>query len=100
MITQQSYLLLSIALFCIGALGAITRRDLVRIFIAVEIMMGAAGLNLVAFASFSGNALGAVFLITTWVVTVAEVMVMVAIFIYLVKRHKIEDVNELNELKW
>lgn len=100
MIPLQHYLALSMLLFAIGALGAITRRDLIRIFISIELMMSAAAINLVAFASLNNNPLGAIFLVTTWVVTVGEVMVMVAIFIYLVKRYNIEDVNQLCGLKW
>jgi NADH-quinone oxidoreductase subunit K len=83
--TLASVLLLSTALFAIGLYGLLARRNAIAVLIAIELMVNAASLNLVAFARFQGLPGGqaiAAFLIA---LTVAEIVVGLAIVITLAR---------------
>jgi NADH-quinone oxidoreductase subunit K len=76
-------LLLSAALFSVGIYGVLSRRNVVGILLSVELMMNAVGINLVAFSSYRGGHLGQVFAIFAIALTVAEVVVGLALVILL-----------------
>lgn len=103
------YIFLSLALFCIGIVGVLTRRNAIIIFMCVELMLNAANLLLVAFSKMHNLALGAnfptlaseaqVFVFFIMVVAAAEVSVGLAIIVMLYRNTHSVDVNFLNRLK-
>lgn len=93
------FLFLSAALFIIGMMGVLTRRNLLIIFMSVELMMNAVNLSLVAFG-WSMNSLGgqsfAVFTIT---VAAAEAAVGLAIILAVSRRAHTVDADEIRNLR-
>ena len=84
----QAYVLLACALFCIGLYGLLTRRNAVGVLASVELMANAVNINLVAFSRFHGHAGGQVFALFTTAITVAEVVVGLALVILLYRARK------------
>ena len=100
--TLEHYLILSALLFCIGLLGALTRRNAVVVLFSIEIMLNAANLNFIAFWRFSANpeALhGPLFTLFTIAVAAAEVAVGLALIIAVYRHFKTVDLEQLDTLK-
>lgn len=103
------YIYLSIALFCIGIAGVLTRRNAIIIFMCIELMLNAVNLLLVAFSKMHHlkNALtdttagtdGQLFVFFIMVVAAAEVSVGLAIIVMMYRNIHSVDVNFLNRLK-
>jgi NADH-quinone oxidoreductase subunit K len=105
------YIFLSIALFCIGIVGVLTRRNAIIIFMCIEIMLNAVNLMLVAFskmhykaalaadAATTAGTEGQLFVFFIMVVAAAEVSVGLAIIVMLYRNTHSVDVNFLNRLK-
>lgn len=103
------YIFLSIALFTIGIIGVLTRRNAIIIFMCIELMLNAVNLLLVAFskmhhgAQAATNALagtdGQLFVFFIMVVAAAEVAVGLAIIVMMYRNTSSIDVNFLNRLK-
>jgi NADH-quinone oxidoreductase subunit K len=98
-------LLLSAALFAIGAFGLVTRRNLIAALMSLELMVNAALINFVAFARFGGphqvhgNAeSGTLFALFAVAVTAAEMALALAIVIAVHRQRKHLDVRELDGL--
>lgn len=83
MIGLPAYLGLAAALFALGVFGLVTRKNVVGVLASVELMANAVNLNLVAFAHFGGTATGQVFALFSVAITVAEVVVGLALVIVL-----------------
>jgi NADH-quinone oxidoreductase subunit K len=83
-----AYLLLAAMLFCIGLYGVLTRKNSLAILISVELMANAVNINLVAFSRFSGDLLGQSFALFSIALTVAEVVIGIAIILLMVRTHK------------
>lgn len=94
----ESYLLLAAALFCIGIYGVLSRRNAIGILISVELMANAVNINLIAFSRAQGTALGQVFTLFSIGITVAEVVVGLALVILLYRSRRDVLVDEANEL--
>ncbi len=95
----SAYLLVSAALFCLGVFGLLTRRNAVGILASVELMANAGNINLVAFARFNGNATGQIFALFSTALTVAEVVVGLALVILLYRSRGDVLVESASELK-
>jgi NADH-quinone oxidoreductase subunit K len=93
------YLFLSSALFCIGVYGVLSHKNAVGILISVELMANAVNINLVAFSRFLGGVLGQVFAVFTIAITVAEVVVGLALVILLYRSRRDILVDAANDLK-
>jgi NADH-quinone oxidoreductase subunit K len=103
------YIFLSIALFVIGIIGVLTRRNAIIIFMCIELMLNAVNLLLVAFSkmhhlkSAAANAAagsdGQLFVFFIMVVAAAEVAVGLSIIVMLFRNTHSVDVNFLNRLK-
>jgi len=106
MITLGDYLTVSGILFVIGFAGVLLRRNILIIFMALELMLNAANLSLVAFSRFrvginglpDYNAQVLVFFIIT--VAAAEVAVGLAIIVALFRAHHTTHVEDINSLKF
>jgi NADH-quinone oxidoreductase subunit K len=95
----QPYLLLSAALFAIGIYGLLSRRNAVGMLLSVEVMANAVNINLVAFSRYHGGALGQVFAVFAIALTVAEVVVGLALVILLYRAQKDVAVDAASALK-
>lgn len=94
------YIWLSTALFVIGVLGVLYRRNAIVIFMCIELMLNAVNLLMVAFAAFHGDGSGQVFVFFIMAVAAAEVAVGLAILINIYYNTGSTDINVLNKLKW
>ena len=100
--TLEHCLTPSAVLFCIGLLGAFTRRNAIVVLFSIEIMLNAANLNFIAFWRFSENpdALhGPLFTLFTIAVAAAEVAVGLALVIAVYRHFKTVDLEQLDTLK-
>ena len=93
------YLVLSAALFSIGAFGVIARRNLLVILMSVEIMLNGVNVALLAFARLHGNTSGHVFVLIVMGVAAAEVSVGLAILIAVFRNRKTVDTGDLTSLQ-
>ena len=103
------YIVLSVALFSIGVIGVLTRRNAIIIFMCIELMLNAANLLLVAFSKMHNLKLGTdfptlasdaqIFVFFIMVVAAAEVSVGLAIIVMIYRNIHSVDVNFLNRLK-
>ena len=75
MITPTHYMLLSAALFMIGVIGVMVRRNIIIIFMSIELILNAVNINLVAFSNQLQNAIGQVFAVFVIAVAAAEAAV-------------------------
>ncbi len=92
------YLMLSGTLFAVGLIGVIIRRNMITVLMAIELMLNAVNINLVAFSQHLGSLEGQVF--TVFVITVAagEAAVGLAIIIQLYRLKSTINVDEAREL--
>ncbi len=95
----QFSLSVAIALFCVGALGVLIRRNAIVVFMCIEIMLNASNLALVSFARYHGDTSGHVFVFLVMAVAAAEVAVGLAIIISVFRQRRIVNVNELKEMR-
>lgn len=96
----EYYIWLSTALFAIGVLGVLYRRNAIVIFMCIELMLNAVNILMVAFSQQMGDAAGQVFVFFIMAVAAAEVAVGLAILITMYRQTKSTDINVLNRLKW
>ncbi len=99
-IPLEFYLILSGVIFTIGAIGVLTRRNAIIIFMCIELMLNSVNLSLVAFSSFLGETSGQIFVFFVMAVAAAEAAVGLAIVLALFRNKKTLYVDEINVLKW
>lgn len=90
---------LAAVLFCLGLYGVLVRRNVVMLLMAVELMLNAVNLNLVAFGAFRDSIVGQVFAIFVIAIAAAEVAVGLAIVVLLHRQRSTVEFDELDELK-
>ena len=95
----EHYLVVSVLLFCLGLLGVIVRRNLLVIYMSLELMLNAANLALVAFSRFTNNLDGQVFVFFIITVAAAEVAVGLALIVALYRKRQTAHVEDLTTLK-
>jgi NADH-quinone oxidoreductase subunit K len=93
------YLAISIALFVMGALGVLIRRNPLIIFMSIELMLNAANLAFVAFARSQGVLTGQIFVFFVMTVAAAEVAVGLALIVIIFRTRHTIDVDLMNSLK-
>ena len=104
-LTLNHFLLVSGVLFAIGLAGVLVRRNLIIIFMCLELMLAAANLTLVAFSRFNvqdgqPNYDGQVLLFFIITVAAAEVSVGLAIIVALFRTKETTDVTKVNSMKY
>jgi NADH:ubiquinone oxidoreductase subunit K len=100
MISLQHYLIVSAALFSLGMLGILTRRNAVNVLMGVELVLNSANLNLVAFSRFgSGNLQGQLFAVFVIVIAAAEVAVALAIVLTLYRLRRTSNLDAADILR-
>lgn len=99
MVPVSYYIILSAILFTIGALGVLTRRNAIVIFMSIELMLNAANLAFVAFARSFQNIGGHIFVFFVMAVAAAEVAVGLALIVTIFHKKNTIDVDEISTLK-
>ena len=102
MIPLSWYILMGAALFSIGIYGALARRNALAILMAIELMLNAVNLNLVAFWRYlTPNVVaGKVFVLVVFAVAASEVAVGLALIISIYRRRNTIAVEEIDMMKW
>lgn len=95
----QDYLILSIILFCIGIIGVVSRRNVLVIFMSIELMLNAANLAFIAFSRFHQSMDGHVLAMMVMAVAAAEAALALAVVILLHKHKSKLDTNVFSLLK-
>lgn len=95
----QHYLIVSALLFCMGVAGVIIRRNLLVIYMSLELMLNAANLALVSFSRFNNNLDGQLMVFFIITVAAAEVAVGLALIVALYRKRQTAHVEDLASLK-
>ena len=95
----QLLLLLAVALFALGLLGVIVRRNLLVMLMCMELMLNGVNLSLVTFAQQTGTAAGAVLVFLIFVVAAAEIAIAIPIVLVLVRRKGTLEADAFADLK-
>ena len=95
----QLLLTLSIALFALGLIGVMVRRNALVMLMCMELMLNGVNLSLVTFAHQSGTTIGAVLVFLIFVVATAEIAIAIPIVLMLVKRKHTLDPDVYTDLK-
>lgn len=98
-LTTNHFLFLSAALFVIGLMGVLVRRNLLIMFMCVELMMNSVNLSLIAFARETNTMFGEGFALFTIAVAAAEAAVGLAIILALSRRSYSVDADEFQSLR-
>ncbi|MED5459888.1 MAG: NADH-quinone oxidoreductase subunit NuoK [Pseudomonadota bacterium] len=93
------YLVVSALLFCLGLLGVVIRRNLIVMYMGLELMLNAANLALVAFSHFNADLHGQVLVFFIITVAAAEVAVGLALIVAIYRKRQTTDVTDLTHLK-
>ncbi|MCA1926922.1 MAG: NADH-quinone oxidoreductase subunit NuoK [Calditerrivibrio sp.] len=96
--TLQHYLALSAIIFSIGMTGVLVRRNLIVMFMSVELMLNAVNINLAAFSKYLNALGGQVFIVFIMAVAAAEAAVGLALIIALFKNRPTVNADELNTM--
>ncbi len=99
LVPLKSYLLLATALFVIGIVGVLVRRNAIVIFMSVELMLNSVNLILIAFSSYRSDPSAQVFVFFIMAVAAAEVAVGLAIIVMIYRNTRTIDVGFLNKLR-
>jgi NADH-quinone oxidoreductase subunit K len=96
------YLILAAALFCIGLVGVLSRRNAIAILLGIELMLNAVNINLVAFWRYLDPAqmAGQVFAVIVFAVAAAEVAVGLALIISVYRRSNTIVADDIDLMKW
>ena len=99
-ITPAHYTLLSAALFSIGVIGVLVRRNVIIIFMAIELMLNAVNINLVAHARYLENLIGQIFVVFVIAVAAAEAAVGLGILLAFFRNKETVNIDEMNIMRW
>jgi NADH-quinone oxidoreductase subunit K len=99
-ITPYHYLVLSAAVFMIGVIGVMLRRNIIIIFMSIELMLNAVNLSFVAFGHRLGSHDSQVMVFFVMAVAAAEVAVGLAIIVAIFRLRRRLSIDDLSLLKW
>lgn len=97
---HNHYLILSAILFVIGVIGVLVRRNVIIIFMSIELMLNAVNLTFAAFAHQLNSIDGQIIIIMVMAVAAAEVAVGLALIIAVFRVKETVNIDEINILKW
>jgi NADH-quinone oxidoreductase subunit K len=100
MLPVSYYLFLGLALFVIGVIGVLTRRNVIVILMSIELILNAVNINLVAFSRMFGDVAGQVFAIFIITDAAAEATVGLGIIIAFFRNRETVLADEMDLLKW
>jgi NADH-quinone oxidoreductase subunit K len=96
---SQVLLVLAAAMFTLGFVGVVVRRNLLVVLMCMELMLNGANLSLVTFAQLTGNVAGAVLVFLIFVVAAAEIAIAIPIVLLLVRHKHTLDLGAYTDLK-
>ena len=99
-ISLGHYIFLGSALFIIGMFGFMVRRNIITVFMSLELMFNAIGINLVGFSNYFGIVRGQIFTMFIIAVAAAEAALGLAIIIVIYRNKPTVNVDEFNIMKW
>ncbi len=94
------YLILSALLFALGATGVILKKNIISIFLCIELMLNAANLSFIAFSRYLNQVDGQVVVFFVMVVAAAEAAVGLAITVVVHRNRKSLNVDDADLMKW
>jgi NADH-quinone oxidoreductase subunit K len=97
-IPLQHYMMLSTCLFCIGLLGVLVRKNILIIFMCIEIMLNAVNLMFVATSAYYSDSSGQIMVFFTMAVAAAEVSVGLAIIVMMYKNMHTTHIDLFKQL--
>jgi len=100
MIPLEYYLILSCVVFATGVVGVLISRNLIIIFMSIEIMLNACNLALIAFARELVDVTGHVFVFIVFAVAAAEAAVGLAIILAVFRNRESVNVDDFNIMHW
>lgn len=100
MVPLSHYLALSVILFSLGIAGFLIRRNVITVFMSIELMLNAVNLAFVAFSRYLGNLDAQVFVFFVIVVAAAEAAVGLAIIIALYRTRESLSIEDLDSMKF
>ncbi len=99
MVPLSHYLAVSVILFGLGVAGFVFRRNVITVFMCIELMLNAANLAFVAFSRYRGNLDGQLFAFFVIVVAAAEAAVGLAVIIALNRNRETLSIDDLDSMK-
>jgi NADH-quinone oxidoreductase subunit K len=100
MVSTTHFLILGAILFSIGAVGVIIRRNVITMFMCVELMLNAVNLTLLAFARHFDQVDGQIFVFFVMTVAAAEAAVGLALIVALSRQTGSIDIDQADSMKW
>ena len=100
MVPTTHYRVLGAVLFAIGAFGVLVRRNLITMFMCVELMLNAVNLTFLAFSRMLDQLDGQIFVFFVMVVAAAEAAVGLALIVVLSRKNRTLDVDQVDRMKW
>jgi NADH-quinone oxidoreductase subunit K len=100
MVPTSHYLFLSLALFTIGVIGVVTRRNVIIILMSIELILNAVNINLIAFSRMFGSVDGQIFALFVITDAAAEAAVGLGIIIAFFRNRETVLADEMDILKW
>ncbi|HHT9117232.1 MAG TPA: NADH-quinone oxidoreductase subunit NuoK [Candidatus Hypogeohydataceae bacterium YC38] len=100
MVTTSHYLILGSALFGIGVLGFLMKRNVIVLLMCVELMINGAGVSFVALCRQTGSLEGQVFVLFAMVIAAVEIAVGLSLILLIFRNRATLDVDKLEVLKW
>ena len=100
MVPIEYYLIVAGIIFTIGTIGVIFARNIIIIFMAIELMLNAANLAMIAFSRNLGSMGGHVMVFMIMTVAAAEAAVGLSIIIALFRNRESANIDEVNLMKW
>ncbi len=98
-VPTEPYIMLSMVLFALGAMGVLLKRNAILVFMSVELMLNAGNLALVAFARHWGQEGGHLFVFFVITVAAAEVAVGLALIVAIFRSKKSINIDELHQME-
>ena len=95
----EHYLIVSVVLFCLGLLGVIIRRNLIVMYMGLELMLNAANMQFAAAAVHHGDTTGWVYTIFAIAIAASEVAIGLAIFLAMYGQHESITLDDVNVLR-
>lgn len=99
-IPLENFIMLSLILFSIGVIGILMRRNLIVVFLSIELMLNAINLLAASFSTYHNDAKGQAFVFFIMVVAAAEVAIGLAMLVMIYRNTKSIDINALDKMKW
>ncbi|MBP7571280.1 MAG: NADH-quinone oxidoreductase subunit NuoK [Acidobacteria bacterium] len=98
--TPVHYIVLSAALFTIGVIGVLVRRNVIVILMSIELILNAVNINLIAFSRQLGDPVGQVFAIFIICVAAAEAAVGLGIILAFYRNKETVNIDEMSLMRW